>query len=424
MATSGSNDFNMTRDEIVSAAYRKIQVYRSGETLSAEELFDGCEALNVMIKAWQNKGICVWLNQEIAVFLQKGKSCYFLGPDGDAATARFTTGSLSKGSDPGDYWLHVDSSEEVQDGDWVGYEQPDGSLAWSQAAYGEESADGIALEQSTNLADPFLAINGSTASGGTARSGLTRRVTLYSQHDNSAAGFRITGLNYIDEEAEELVAGPSAGETVSSVSYFKTVSSIEALRAWGIHVMAGWGKVYEAYHQNDPVIPITGTIASPLAGGAVIYAFTEKIRRPLEIIEARYHYRHGTDVPLHIVDAEQYKRIPNKNAYGKAVEVYYDPQLNHGALYVWPVSQTVRDWLVLTVKIPVDDLDSVVDNAQFPPEWLEALIYNLAERLAPEFGRAPTLEVKTRAYESLQEAIQADRGTLPYRFAPNLKPYQ
>jgi hypothetical protein len=436
MATSGSNDFNMTRDEIVSAAYRKIQVYRSGETMSAEELFDGCEALNVMIKAWQNKGIFVWLNQRINLLLQKDATSYTLGPAGDHATTSFVTTALSEAVVTGDYWLRVDSISGISTGDYVGYELDDGSVAWDVVDFGSVDTDGIIVDSVVVtvgspievFADGAVYSEGVTAGdsirNGVAYAGLTRHVTISCANDLSALTFEITGTDYNDDALVENVTGPAAGQTATSVGYYKTVTKIRLMSGGAYNFNIGWSAEYTALHAGTPVIPLTGTIDTASAADNVVYAYTNKIRRPLDIIEVRYHYESGTEIPVTVVDADQYKRIPTKTASGKLVQVYYDPQLDNGVLYVWPVCDDVHDWLVMTVKIPIDDLDTVVDNAQFPPEWLEALIYNLAERLAPEFGRTPSLEVKTRAFEALQEAIQADRGNLPYRFAPNLTPYR
>jgi len=87
-------------------------------------------------------------------------------------------------------------------------------------------------------------------------------------------------------------------------------------------------------------------------------------------------------------------------------------------LYVWPVCSDGNDWLKMTVKTPVDDLDQITDNAQFPKEWLEAIIYNLAIRLAPEYGVIPLPDVKEMALVYKEMAVRFDRGTLPVQFVP------
>lgn len=63
--------------------------------------------------------------------------------------------------------------------------------------------------------------------------------------------------------------------------------------------------------------------------------------------------------------------------------------LNYGDLYVFPTPATI-DATNNKVYIVYQDLseDFLVtgDNPDFPQEWLDALKYGLAARLAPEYG--------------------------------------
>ena len=64
-----------------------------------------------------------------------------------------------------------------------------------------------------------------------------------------------------------------------------------------------------------------------------------------------------------------------------------DRLLSAGVLHVWPTNGGASmDKLVLIAQVLPDDLDVAGNNPEFPVEWAEALIYNLADRLAPEYG--------------------------------------
>lgn len=78
MATSGSVDFSMTRDEIISDAYYGLGIYRVGDTISTNDKNYAARILNRMIKAWENDGVHVWTKVEGALFLTDGKSKYTL----------------------------------------------------------------------------------------------------------------------------------------------------------------------------------------------------------------------------------------------------------------------------------------------------------------------------------------------------------
>lgn len=51
MATSGSVDFSLNRNEIITRAFKKIGILSEGETLTEEQVSDASEDLNLMIKA-------------------------------------------------------------------------------------------------------------------------------------------------------------------------------------------------------------------------------------------------------------------------------------------------------------------------------------------------------------------------------------
>lgn len=60
MATSGSANFNRTRNEIITGALRKIGVIEQGATPSADQITEGAEVLNAIVKDLQNDGVLLW----------------------------------------------------------------------------------------------------------------------------------------------------------------------------------------------------------------------------------------------------------------------------------------------------------------------------------------------------------------------------
>lgn len=67
MTVSNVTSFNMTADQLVSAALRKLAVLGDGQVASDTQLSTGREALNVMIKAFQTKGMPLWAITESSV---------------------------------------------------------------------------------------------------------------------------------------------------------------------------------------------------------------------------------------------------------------------------------------------------------------------------------------------------------------------
>lgn len=82
MATSGSVDFSMNRNEIIGEALRHIGVGVTGETLSNEEVSDASKTLNLQLKAWMAEGIHLWKREEISLTLVEGQNTYTIGNSG------------------------------------------------------------------------------------------------------------------------------------------------------------------------------------------------------------------------------------------------------------------------------------------------------------------------------------------------------
>lgn len=60
MATSGVTSFELNRNELIEAAYRKLGIPGEGNTLSSEQYIDGAEALNSAITLAQTDGMPLW----------------------------------------------------------------------------------------------------------------------------------------------------------------------------------------------------------------------------------------------------------------------------------------------------------------------------------------------------------------------------
>lgn len=60
MALSGSYNYNLTRDEIIESALRKLGVVADGDNATADQLAVGAKTVNSIVKEWQNEGLLAW----------------------------------------------------------------------------------------------------------------------------------------------------------------------------------------------------------------------------------------------------------------------------------------------------------------------------------------------------------------------------
>lgn len=75
-----TNDFRLTRDQIITSALRKLGAVDAGGTPTASQISDGAEALNVLVKSWQNLGVRLWSVTWEVQALTSGVYQYILNP--------------------------------------------------------------------------------------------------------------------------------------------------------------------------------------------------------------------------------------------------------------------------------------------------------------------------------------------------------
>jgi hypothetical protein len=115
-------------------------------------------------------------------------------------------------------------------------------------------------------------------------------------------------------------------------------------------------------------------------------------------------------MPVDLIGWTEYTNLTNKTSEGPPSQVCYRPILTDGKLYVWQEPDDMKDRLKMTIKRPVSDFDAAPDNAEFPVEWLEPIKFNLALRLAPEYGKRVSQNIKDIAKSTYDSAANLDRG--------------
>ena len=79
MTTSGSTVFSLTRDQIITAAVRKLGRLASGQSLTAQQITDGAQGLNSLIAYFQTLGMPLWARTETTFALTLSTATYTIG---------------------------------------------------------------------------------------------------------------------------------------------------------------------------------------------------------------------------------------------------------------------------------------------------------------------------------------------------------
>lgn len=80
MATSNSTSWTLTRNQLITAALRKLMVLPSGGTPSTAQISDATDALNALIKVFQADGMPLWKISSQTFTVVSGTSTYTVGP--------------------------------------------------------------------------------------------------------------------------------------------------------------------------------------------------------------------------------------------------------------------------------------------------------------------------------------------------------
>jgi hypothetical protein len=156
MARSGSYDFTVTRDNIIEGALRLIGFLGEAQSPTSDQLTQCGRALNLMIRAWQARGIALWKNVEIVLFVQKDQVKYRLGSTmqssyGDYAClfTDFVKTEIGADEAVGETGITVDSITGLSNGDYVGIETDNEDIHWTAinaAPSGTTIAIAVALD--------------------------------------------------------------------------------------------------------------------------------------------------------------------------------------------------------------------------------------------------------------------------------------
>lgn len=134
------------------------------------------------------------------------------------------------------------------------------------------------------------------------------------------------------------------------------------------------------------------------------------------------------EIPMARLNRDSYSNLPNKAFQGKPLQFWLDRTLDEPIMYVWPVpsASTAIAQVTTYVKRYIMDVGTLTEEIEVPQRWYEAIVYQLAARLAEELPQVdpsmlPILDQK--AMRSLNEAEMEERDNSPIYFTPNIAVY-
>lgn len=149
----------------------------------------------------------------------------------------------------------------------------------------------------------------------------------------------------------------------------------------------------KAFHADGmPLWAITSTSFTTTAGTdtyLIGVGQTVNTVAPLKVLQAFYTLT-GTGmsaIPMNVYNRYDFNILPNSSTVtGTPVNLYYQPLTDTGSIMIWPTPVDSTTSITLHYQRPYQDMDAAGNNFDFPPYWMQALIYNLAWSLASEYG--------------------------------------
>ena len=144
---------------------------------------------------------------------------------------------------------------------------------------------------------------------------------------------------------------------------------------------------------NELVLPLVANQTKYTVGPATVVPTTDlDTAKPLKVIQAWIRNISATpfiDTPIQLLSKQEYDVLGSKFSTGTGNSLYANVRRDSTDLYLYltPDLNTATTYVLYFVcQQPMDDLNKAQDTPDFPTEWMNTLVWNLADQLAIEYS--------------------------------------
>lgn len=210
----------------------------------------------------------------------------------------------------------------------------------------------------------------------------------------------------------------SSGETIETTRQQEALQALQSmLRQWGTLGINVFASVKES---------------TTLVAGQYLYTWGTggniTSTRPNQVLGAYVLDSSSVTHPVDIITEGKYRSISVKGTSSRPFALFFHPTYPLAELYLYPVPDSVETLYLDSFK-PFTETGSfglTTDTLSFPSSYEEAILYNLAIRLAPEYGKTVSAEVAAiakTAYMDLVTLNSANQVEQVYILTPASSPY-
>jgi hypothetical protein len=200
--------------------------------------------------------------------------------------------------------------------------------------------------------------------------------------------------------ALRLIGAVAAGETPAAQESSDGLSSLNRM----INSWSAEGLLIHAITAESPLTLTAGDGAYTLGTSGDITT------RPQEIVAAVIRdASNSLDQPVKILSASEYAALPDKTAQADyPTSLYDDGGYPQRTITLYPVPAAAHK-LVLYTKRALTEISTLDTSVSLPPGYDDAIVFNLAMRLAPEYGRTVPDAVAVLATEAKASVKRGNR---------------
>ena len=182
-----------------------------------------------------------------------------------------------------------------------------------------------------------------------------------------------TVADVIKRAMRSLVVLPS-GATPTAQEYTDHIETLNGmLNLWSTELMA------------FAPAQVSGSVAADTASVTVGSGSDIDTTRPVKIVSAYLRDSNSIDYPLDIRSINEYEDVALKTV-GSLPEIMYIRKGNSEWTLYFDTKTDTSYTLILEVIQPLATYSASTDTITAPAEYMDALVYNLALRIAPEYG--------------------------------------
>ncbi|MDE2101696.1 MAG: hypothetical protein KGL39_30905 [Patescibacteria group bacterium] len=236
------------------------------------------------------------------------------------------------------------------------------------------------------------------------------------------------GGSTTDHATESFTATTLSAAAASGATSIGVVSATGFAATYNVGIVLDSGSIFWTTESGAPsgtTITLALALTGAAASGNAVYVYQTNIIRPLRVVSGRrFAFSGSLDTQMMALSRIDYRNLPNKTNTGVVTQYFYDPRggaNTQGIFYVWPAPADVSSCVKFTWWRPVQDFVAAGNTPDLPNEWIDALVWNLAYKMAPEYDCPPQryAMLKDNAATSLDLVMGWDREPESYLFGFN-----